>query len=182
MIKTKVTLAGVLATTATVALAAAPASAQAATKAPSVQDIKFLQTSAAGDLFEIQGGKVALAKAQTATTRAYAQKLVTDHTKSLADTRTIAKALSITLPSQPLPPMRQALAEVGSHSGMSFDVAYLKEEVTDHFGDIAGAIKEVERGSNARIKGSAAMELPMLRSHLWRGALDVNYVLWLSRS
>jgi hypothetical protein len=49
-------------------------------------------------------------KAQTATTRAYAQKLITDHTKSLA--------------------------EAAAHSGMSFDVTYRKIEVTDHFGGL----------------------------------------------
>ena len=177
--------AGAIAAVAAAALAvpAAPALAAApsAQKAPSVQDIKYLQTSAAGDLFEIEGGKMALAKAQMATTRAYAQKLVSDHSKSLADTKTIASALGITLPTKPLPTMREELAKIGSHSGKSFDLAYLKGEVTDHFGDIAGAIKETERGSNARIKASAMMELPVLRYHLWRGTLDAHYEIWATR-
>jgi putative membrane protein len=171
----------VLATAVALGGTAVPASAAAA-KAPSVQDVKYLQTSAAGDLFEIQGGKVAVQKAQTATVRAYAQKLVTDHTKSLADTRTIAKALGITLPTRPLPMQRQEIAETAKNSGMAFDTAYLKLEITDHFGDIAGGIKEVERGSNARIKANAAEDLPVLRYHLWRGQLDARYLLWLGRS
>jgi len=174
--------AGAVAAAAAVAmtLPAAPAlgaSAAAATR-PSVQDVKYLQTSAAGDLFEIQGGKLALSKAQRATTRAYAAKLISDHQKALADTRTIAAALGITLPTKPLPKMREELAKMAAHSGTSFDVAYLKGEVTDHLGDIADGIKEVERGSNARIKGNAAMDLPVLRYHLWRGSLDARYLIW----
>jgi putative membrane protein len=166
-----------LVTTATI-LAATAAPASASVGKLSTQDVKFLQTSAAGDLFEIQAGKVALTKAQLPTTRAYAAKLVSDHSKSLADVRTIAKADGISLPTQPLPTMREVLAQVSAHSGLSFDVAYLKAEVTDHFGDIAGGVKEVERGVNGRIRANAANDLPVLRYHLWRGQLDLNYVLW----
>src|SRR3954453_2737196 len=86
--------AGIVATAVALSGTAVPASA-ATGKAPSVQDVKYLQTSAAGDLFEIMGGKIAMQKGQTATTRAYAKKLVADHTKSLGDARTIAKALHI---------------------------------------------------------------------------------------
>jgi len=171
--------AGIVATAVALSGTAVPAASAATSKAPSVQDVKYLQTSAAGDLFEIAGGKVAMQKAQTATTRAYAKKLVADHTKSLADVRTIAKALHITLPKRPLPMQRQEIADTARHSGMAFDLAYLRLEVRDHFGDIAGAIKEVERGSNARIVKNAQEDLPVLRYHLWRGGLDLRYVLWM---
>lgn len=172
--------AGLVATAVAVSGTAVPASA-ATGKAPSVQDVKYLQTSAAGDLFEIDGGKIAVQKAQTATTRSYAAKLVSDHTKSLADVRTIAKSLGITLPTRPLPLQRQEIADTAKHSGLAFDMAYLKLEVTDHFGDIAGGLKEVERGSNARIVANAAEDLPVLRYHLWRGQLDARYLLWVER-
>ena len=175
--RTSTAAVGVIATALTFAATAAPASA-AAPKL-STQDVKYLQTSAAGDLFEIQFGKIAISKGQLQTTRSYAARLVKDHTKSLADARTIAKAYSISLPSKPLPDMREVIAKVSKNRGLAFDVKYLQSEVTDHYGDIAAGLKEFERGANPRIKANAAQDLPVLRYHLWRGGLDARYALWV---
>jgi putative membrane protein len=167
---------------AAVAVTAVPSVAVAATPSlttpPTAQDRLFLKTSIAGDLFEIDMGRIAEKKAVYPTTRAYAAKLVSDHLKSVSDARTIASALGIPSPTKPDAKEQQEIADISSHSGTAFDLAYLRGEVTDHFGDIAGGIKELERGANTRIRRGAADDLPMLRYHLWRGQLDLRYVLW----
>jgi len=61
----------------------APASATAAAKTVSPQDETYLTTAIAGDRFEIQGGTMAAGKTGNAAVKTLAQRLVSDHSKSL---------------------------------------------------------------------------------------------------
>jgi putative membrane protein len=147
-------------------IAVAPAGAAHAASTVSSQDRQFMQKSAAGDIFEIRGGKLAEQKGQTQAVRALGARLVADHTKSLGDTRALAKKLGITLPSQPDQKMQALLNQFSAASGAAFDVVYAKGEVGDHEEDISDATKEVNKGSNSQVKQAAQQELPVLRTHL----------------
>ena len=103
----------------------------------SAQDAAFLKMSAAADLAEISLGKVALVQGHTAETKRFAAKVIADHTKALKDARTVGKALDITLPTAPLPAMKAVAKAVSAHTGLSFDLAYLKAEKTGHLQNIA---------------------------------------------
>ena len=61
----------------------------------SAQDENYLQTAAAGDSFEIKGGQLALQKSKNAQVRSLAQTLIKDHTKSLKETKALAKKLGV---------------------------------------------------------------------------------------
>jgi putative membrane protein len=157
-------------------LPALPASAATPVTA---QDAAFLKMSAAADLAEISLGRVALKQGQTAETKRFAAKVIHDHTAALKDARTVAKALGITLPSAPLPPMRAVAKAVSAHSGLAFDLAYLKAERTGHLQNIAAGAKEIKLGTNGRIRGQAVDGSPMLRFHLW---LDNQYLSWVVKA
>jgi putative membrane protein len=129
-------------------------------------DEQFVTTSIQGDLFEVLGGKQALAKSQNPKVRALATRLVKDHGKSLAESVVLAKRLGVNVPKSPTPSMRWELRMVGTLSGAAYDHWYADLEAQDHVQDISEASDEVSKGSNASVRQSARKELPVLRAHL----------------
>ena len=129
-------------------------------------DIVWLKMSAEGDLFEIRGGQIALAKSQNRKVRVLAQTLIKDHTQSLRDVKELASELGVQLPSEPSPSQQWELEEVAEMSGTTFDHDYSELEVKDHMQDIDEAKDEVELGCDRRVRDEARKELPTLRDHL----------------
>ncbi|MBV8258674.1 MAG: DUF4142 domain-containing protein [Actinobacteria bacterium] len=156
----------------TAAGAIAAAGATAATHASSVstkpcgQDINWLKTSAQGDVFEIDGGRMAQQKSANTTVQALGKRLQSDHTKSLVDANKLAKKYGIKLEATPTPSEVWELNIVNSLSGSTFDTWYTSLEVYDHHQDIQETNDEVKLGCNAQIVGDAKQELPMLKTHL----------------
>jgi putative membrane protein len=132
----------------------------------SAWDEQYLQTAIEGDRFEIAGGRLAERKGSSAAVRAYGAKLVADHSASLADAAALARKLGIQVPVAPSPSMQWELQTVARFSGAQFDASYADLEAKDHQQDISEAEDEVSKGTNRKIRRSAAEELPMLREHL----------------
>jgi putative membrane protein len=145
---------------------AAPAGAAQVAAPVSAQDRQWMQTSAAGDIFEIRGGQMAEQKGQSQAVRALGARLVADHTKTLSDARDLASKLGITLPSQPGAKMQTELSQFAAASGAAFDVLYAKTEISDHEQDISETTTEINNGSNSEVKQEAQTDLPILRTHL----------------
>jgi putative membrane protein len=150
-------------------------SAHAATSVSS-QDQEYLQKSAAGDIFEIQGGQMAQQKGQSTEVKDLGARLEADHTKSLSETRDLAKQLGVSLPTKPDAKMQSLLNQFAAASGAAFDRTYAQGEVNDHHEDIADATKEVNQGSNSKVKQSASQEIPILRTHLALSQQALNAV------
>lgn len=147
-------------------IAAAPADAAPAASPVSAQDRQWLQTSVAGDIWEIRGGQMAEQKGQAQVIRSLGARLITDHTKSLGEARQVASQLGITVPSQPDAKMQAELNQFAATSGAAFDTLYAKTEVSDHEQDISEASTQISNGSNSQVKQLAQTDLPMLRTHL----------------
>jgi len=148
------------------ALTLAPMSTASAAGSVSTQDEQYLQKSVAGDLFEIEGGQLAQQRGQSAEVKQLGARLASDHTTSLKDTRELAKQLGVTVPTQPDARMKSMLNQLAAASGAAFDHVYSQGEVSDHQEDISDATKEVNQGSNSKVKQDASHELPILRTHL----------------
>jgi putative membrane protein len=140
----------------------------AALAAPShsAWDEQWLKTSISGDRFEIAGGKLALQKGQSQDVKTLAQRLVTDHSKSLEESIALAHRLGIEVPTSAQPSMQWELKVVSSFSGADFDTWYSSLEVMDHQQDITEAQDEWKDGTNPQARAAAKQELPMLRTHL----------------
>ena len=145
------------------AAAAVPAAAAAPTSA---WDKQWLKTSIAGDRFEIMGGKLALQKSDNSAVRKLAQRLITDHNKSLKEAIALAHAVGIQPPKDPAPSMLWSLKMVNALSGQSFDYWYSNLEVYDHSQDISEAKTESGQGTNPRVRKQAQKEVPVLQLHL----------------
>ena len=71
------------------------------TTQPSSEDTAFAQKAAEAGMMEVEHGKMAAQKASNAQVKAYANKLVKDHTAANNQLRAIAKRKNITLPDVP---------------------------------------------------------------------------------
>jgi putative membrane protein len=129
-------------------------------------DQEWLKSSAQGDIFEIRGGHMALAKSQNTAVRQLAQRLITDHSKSLSDARRLAAQFGIQLKLEPTQSQQWELWELNELSGNQFDHDYSQLEVQDHMQDIEETTSEVQEGSNPQIRHDARQEIPVLQLHL----------------
>ncbi|MFJ7146633.1 DUF4142 domain-containing protein [Streptomyces sp. NPDC100445] len=133
---------------------------------PSHQDTTWMKTSAAGDLFEIQGGKLAQTHAHSAAVKQFGARLMSDHTKSSQDTKKLAAQLKVALPTTPTSKEQSELSHMASLHGTAFDKQYVKTEISDHKMDISDAKKEISTGSNKQVIDEARKDLPVLQTHL----------------
>jgi putative membrane protein len=132
----------------------------------SAWDEEWLMMSIQGDLFEIQGGKLAQEKATRQIVRDLGARLVKDHTKSLHDAVQVAHELGIPVPDEPSPTQQWELRAVAQFHGSEFDRWYSDLEVQDHIQDIQETQDEVDKGCNDKVRQLAKDDLPVLKKHL----------------
>jgi putative membrane protein len=129
-------------------------------------DKEYLQTSLAGDMFEIRGGRLAERRSHNAAVLKLARTLIKDHSQSFSDDSKLARKLGVEVPKQPLPSMVWELKAVASRHGKAFDRWYSSLEVYDHHQDIQESSDEVKDGTNSEVRDSARTEIPTLEKHL----------------
>jgi putative membrane protein len=132
----------------------------------SAWDEEWLKMSIEGDLFEIQGGKIAQEKGTTQKVRDLGATLVKDHSESLKEATDLAEELGIEVPTEPSPTQQWQLRVVQQFQGAQFDKWYSDLEVADHEQDIQEAQDEVEKGRNKDVRENAKQEIPVLQGHL----------------
>jgi putative membrane protein len=129
-------------------------------------DAKFVTTAASDGMAEVNAGKIAQGKARNARIKAFADMMVTDHTKAGDELATIAKTKNITLPTGPNADQQKMAADLNAKSGKKFDKAYVDDMVDGH----KKAVKLFEDASqnckDADLKAFATKTLPTLKMHL----------------
>ena len=127
---------------------------------------QFVLAAASSDEFEIASSKTALQRSGSADVKAFAQKLIDDHTASSAKLAGIAKSQGLTVP--PVPQQRQAqlLKEIDAAKGGDFDTRFLEVQTTAHQEAVSLASDYAADGENEALKAFAAEALPMLQQHL----------------
>ena len=145
--------------------AADPANKQDA--APSPPSASFVAAAAAGDLFEIKSGKLALARSKSETVRALANRMVADHMAASAKLKQVVSKEMLAAPSDQLDAKHKAiLEELNSRDEASFDKAYIDTQYKVHL-EAIDLFKAYAKGTdNAALKHYAADMLPTLQAHL----------------
>lgn len=130
------------------------------------EDKEFVSKAGMGGLAEVQLGNLALQQAQSADVKAFAQRMVTDHSKANAELAQLATAKGLALPTEVAGEHQDAMKHLQSMSGAEFDKAYMTHMVEDHEKDVAEFDKASTSASDADIKAFAGKTLPVLREHL----------------
>lgn len=150
-----------LATIATIALTGA-AHAQDSDKTKD-----FVVKAAISNQFELETSKLAIEKASSPDVKAFAEKIITDHTKAGADLRAAIGTAGITTPAPDAldEDHRDKVTKLSEKTGSDFDEAYIDEQEKAH-DDAIDLFKDYAKdGDNAALKNFAATTLPTLEAH-----------------
>jgi len=149
-----------------VAAAATDATTGATTTQP-LDSTSFPVMAASSDMFEVLSSTEAQKTATSADVKAFAQHMITDHTKTSTEMKAIASRKNILLPGAPLTMHQARLQALTAEDADDFDKAYMTAQVLAH----REAVSLFETASNSttldpELKAFAAKTLPALRMHL----------------
>jgi putative membrane protein len=132
---------------------------------PSTQD--FVTEAAQSDMFEIQSSKMALASADAAT-KAFAQKMIDDHTKTTAELKAaVGKGEGqVTLPTDMSSSQQSMLTKLHDLQGANFDKQYHSDQVSGHKDAVSLFQRYSKVGTDAQLRNWADKTLPTLQQHL----------------
>jgi putative membrane protein len=132
----------------------------------SEQDRMFLVAAHQGNLAEIAGGYVALAKSHNPDVRRIARRLIVDHRRLDAQVRAVARRYGVQLPNAPSEEQQRQLAAVARLSGRAFDLAWLRLQEAAHVETLALIRQELHTGQSFAVKAVAREAAPVVKEHL----------------
>jgi len=146
-------------------LLAAPVLAQATKPDPGTTE--FVDKAATSDMFEIASSNLALERGNDAT-KAFAQQMVADHTKTTNDINALINAGKVA--AQPPAGMTKAqdakLKKLEALKGPAFDKQYGADQVAAHKEAVALFKGYSKAGKNSELKAWTAQTEPALEHHL----------------
>jgi putative membrane protein len=145
---------------------AASSTTKAAASSLARADRRFAEKAMHGGMAEVEAGKVAMDKAQDAQVKAFAKKMVDDHTKANGELMKIASAKGITPPAAVDAAHKRKMDRMASRTGADFDRAYMDEMVDDHQATVRDFRSAAKSAKDPDIKAFAASTLPALEQHL----------------
>lgn len=129
-------------------------------------DARFLQAASGSGIFEVQAAELAGKRAKDAQVRAFAAKMLEQHTAVNKEIRALAAAKNISLPDQPAEPDRATLRELRETTGAKFDQVYIKKAAVDAHATANRLFETAAKESeDAQVRDFAMRTLPMLRDH-----------------
>ena len=151
-----------------------PAGSQAAKPAgqgdymTSGRDEDFLREVAQASQIEVESSKLAMTKAQNAEVKAFAEKLVKEHTAASEELNTLVKSRHAEWKDDD-PKFRekkQKHESLQKLTGAEFDKEYLEDMISDHESTIALFARYSLNASDTALKSFADKTQPTLREHL----------------
>lgn len=126
----------------------------------------FVTKAAEANLGEIETGKMIEQRSVNPAVKAFASRMVADHTQASQNLATLAEMIGITLPTQTSATERTQKGELQNLSGATLDDAYLENELQGHKQVITAFESEIEHGENQEVKQYAEQTLPTLQDHI----------------
>jgi putative membrane protein len=139
---------------------------QSRAKATQIGDRQFIKEAADGGMAEVELGQLAADKASRPEVKAFAERMVKDHSQANDQLKQIAAQKGVTLPSSPSAKHEAMKDKLSKLSGDAFDQAYMSSMLKDHQKDVAAFQKESTSGQDPDVKQFAAQTLPTLKDHL----------------
>lgn len=134
--------------------------------ADATEDQQFFNRVALTDLKEIEVGKLAQQKRPGTPTAAFGQMLVSDHSASSQELKSLASKTGITLPSELDKNGKAVTDSLSGLQGKEFDTRFAAMMVDGHKEAIA-LMKEIsEYAAKTEFRKWASEKIPVLESHL----------------
>jgi putative membrane protein len=129
---------------------------------------EFAKKAGAAGMAEVEAGKIGSQKATNPEVKAYAQKMVTDHTKANKELMAAAKAKNLEVPTEPDMMHKAAMKKFeGQKADADFDHDFMQQMVRDHEAVVELFQKaSTDTGVDAELRGWAKKQLPHLQEHL----------------
>ena len=129
-------------------------------------DPLFAAAAAQSDIYEISAAKVALGHTNSQAVKAFAQKMIQDHTETTSQLKPIAKAMGVTPPTKTDAAARLELSYLRTLNGGAFDSEYAKEQVVSHQAAVGAFKIAAKTAQNSELKSFAQKYLPVIQGHL----------------
>jgi putative membrane protein len=146
----------------------APATAAMTTAAPgnlSAVDKRFIMKAAAGGMAEVQVAQLAEQKTQDPTVKAFAEKMIADHTPNNEQLEKLAESKGVTPPTELDAMHQKQMTKLQSLSGTKFDTTYLKGQEKDHAMMLKTFEAEAKNGRDPDLKQFAQTTIPVIEEH-----------------
>ena len=131
----------------------------------------FVDSAAAGGIAEVETSRLALEKSSSADIKAFANMMITDHSKANDELAALAKKHDIEVPDNTTL-VKQAKEKILDLRDESFDAAYANNQVKAHEDTIELFKKEANTVTDDKVKGATELKgfaqkmLPALEKHL----------------
>ena len=134
--------------------------------APSTTD--FIQKAAMSDMYEIEAGKIATQKGQTAPVKGFAEMMVDAHGKTTQELKGIvaSEKINVDLPEKLDAKRQKLIDDLNAASSADFDKTYAKQQVDGHQEAVDLFNSYAKKGDNAALRAFAQKTLPVIRQHL----------------
>ncbi len=133
----------------------------------------FVKGAAQGGMAEVAAGTLAEQRSTNPKVKAFAQKMVADHTKANAKLASIAKMENMMLPSSLSPTDMKMKGALESIHGTAFDTAYMQGQETGHAKQAALFNAEIANGKDPALVSFAKETLPTVKEHLAMDKMDL---------
>jgi putative membrane protein len=128
-------------------------------------DRTFVHKAAIAGLFEVEAAKVAKDKATSPDLKAFAERMVTDHTQANDELDQIAKKKNLDLPTELDAEHQRKLDALSKLSGHAFDKAYKEQQSKGHDQVLALMRNEAKNGKDDDLKSFAQKYESVIAEH-----------------
>lgn len=129
-------------------------------------DLAFMNDAAPGGMAEVELGRLAVKQAASEDVKAFAERMIADHSKAGDELKALAQQKKVLLPAEINPSHKEMIAKLSKLKGADFDHEYVTAMVADHEKDVAAFENALKTGADADVKAFAAKTLPTLKAHL----------------
>jgi putative membrane protein len=129
-------------------------------------DRLFIEALAAGDMAEVEAGKLASRATGNTMVRQFGESMIQDHSQANKQLMDLATAANVPLPGGSDTEHRTVQQQLEQLHGVAFDVAYARGQIQDHARTVQLLEYEIGSGQNPRLKDFASETLPVVLEHL----------------
>ena len=129
-------------------------------------DREFAAKAATGGRHEVELGRLAADRASNSDVKAFADRMIKDHSQANDDLMDITKKLGISLPTEDDAAFKQTSDKLSKLKGADFDRAYMSEMLDDHMKDASEIGNYANSGNNPDLKAWATKTSTIVQDHL----------------